>query len=89
MWGTERVALIARLTEQRPAPERGQLGQVLVPVDPCDLVEHRAEEVVLGDVGIEPADHLGDLVVAVQITGRIRSRTVSHQLLQTSPLEYF
>ena len=36
----------------------------------------------------------GDLAVMdedgyVQITGRIRSRTVSHQLLQTSPLEYF
>jgi hypothetical protein len=67
--GLERVAGVAGDAEQGPAPEGGELGEVLVPVDLGHVVEDRAEQVVLGHAPVEPADHLTDLVGRVQVVG--------------------
>ena len=55
-WTRERVPRIAGETEQGVAPEVRQLREMIRPADLAHL-EHRAEEIVLGNVGIEPPDH--------------------------------
>ena len=60
--GPVRVAFVAGHRQQRAAPERRQLRKVRRPVDAGDVVEHWAEQRVLGDVGVEAPNHLGDLL---------------------------
>jgi hypothetical protein len=72
------VAAVAGGTEQGPAPEVGELLEVRGPVDAGHVVEHRAQQVVLGDVGVEAADHLGDLRPGVEVPGRYRALRVAH-----------
>ena len=71
---TERVPDVALRPEQRPTPKGRQLRKVLRPIDPGDVVEHRAEEVVLCDVAIEALHHLGDIAGIEQIMCRPERR---------------
>ena len=80
--GSQWTPGVARQAEEQPAPEGGQLGQVLGPIDPGDVVEHRPEDVVLGHVAVEATHHLGHLGCVIEIPARWPgSETVEHHLL--------
>jgi hypothetical protein len=61
------IPLVPGLRQQRPAPVRGQLRQVLGPVDVRDVVEHRTQDVVLRHIGVEAPHHLRDLGRVVEV----------------------
>lgn len=76
--GTKRVALIAGHAQQRTAPERCQLGQVLGPVNLGHVVEHGTQQVVLGHVLIEATHHFGDLLRGIQVAFSIELCCAAH-----------
>jgi hypothetical protein len=85
LMGSQWTPGVTRHAEEEPTPEGGQLGQVFGPVDPGDVVEHRAEDVVLGDVAVETTHHFGHLGWVIEIPARgPRRETVEHRTLLAS-----
>src|SRR4029079_10200486 len=61
------VSRVANRSEQGATPKGRPLRELRVPVDAGNVIEHRTEQVVLGDVTVEATHHLGDVVGIAQV----------------------